>query len=164
VSRYLVRCAVTLLAITVSAGCFSYIPTDFASVPAGEHVRIYVTRNVVNEVAEVTPISEPVLTGMVVSLHEDGLFLRMTTSMREQGFHRIAMGQDFMIPTREIIQLERRQFDHIGTGAFVAGTMGAAAMVLFVIMKAFGENEEELPCETNCELFAPRLSVPLRIR
>ena len=38
-------------------------------------------------------------------------------------------------------RVERRRLDRVGTGALVAGTAGAAAVVLFVIMEAFGEHE-----------------------
>jgi hypothetical protein len=90
------------------------------------------------------------------------LFLRIPIAVRQEGFHSAEIGQDVSISLRDIIAIEQRRLDRIGTGALVAGTAGAAAVVLFVIMEAFGERETEETCEECVELLSPIISIPIR--
>jgi hypothetical protein len=160
--RALVRSVFAVLLCSAGTGCFKYIPAELDALPAGENIRIYVTRNVVTSIEEVVRTNEPVLTGQIVRRENDNLFLRVPTAVRAEGFHSVPIGQDLTIPVREIIQLERRQIDRIGTGALVAGTLGAAGVVIFVIMEAFGEPEFTEDCGEECvELLTPVISIPV---
>jgi hypothetical protein len=118
-------------------------------------VRVYVTRSVVTSIEEVLRTNDPVLNGQVVRRQDDNLFLRVNTAVRNEGFHSVPIGQDLAIPVRDIIQVERRQIDRIGTGALVAGTIGAAGVVIFMIMEAIGEQEFVEECEECVELMTP---------
>jgi hypothetical protein len=162
--RAWVRSVSALLLCSVGAGCFKYIPAELDAVPPGENIRIYVTRNVVTSIEEVLRVGEPVLTGQIVRRENDNIFMRVPTGIRSEGFHSVPIGQDLSIPVREIIALERRQIDRIGTGALVAGTLGAAGVVIFVIMEAFGEPDFVDDCGEECVelLTRPFISIPIR--
>lgn len=139
----MVRNGVAVLALAVGfSGCFSYIPAEFHSVPAGDHVRVLVTPSVVEQMEDITIVRGRLLRGVVTSKDEQQLFLRVPIVTRQEGFHSAELGQDVRIPAVDIIQMERREFDRLGTGALVAGTIGTAAAIVFYIMKAFGEEEE----------------------
>ena len=156
------RGAFLALLISSLSGCFRYTPMELDAIPDGENVRVYVTRTVVETVGEVMTLSEPILRGRVTRRDPETLFIRVPTGVRQVGFHSAEIGQDVTIPLRDIIAIERRRLDRIGTGALVAGTAGAAAVVLFVIMEAFGEREVEEPCEECVELLSPIFSIPIR--
>jgi hypothetical protein len=163
VSRITARWGVVLAVVVSSAsGCFRYIPTQVNEVPPGENVRLYVNRNVVESLGEVSTMSEPVLRGQVVRRDETELFLRIPVATRQVGFHSEELGQDVNVRLSDIIAVERRRLDRIGTGALVAGTAGAAAVVLFVIMEAFGERETVEECPDCEELLTPLISIPIR--
>ena len=151
----------TVLLPVLGAGCFKYIPSELDALPPGENVRVYVTRNVVNSIEEVTRTNDPVLKGQIVRRQADNLFLRVPVATRQVGFHSAEIGQDVEIPVGDIIQVERRQFDRIGTGALLTGTLGAAGVVIFVIMEAFGDPAFDENCGEACtELMAPVLRFP----
>jgi hypothetical protein len=144
----------------MGAGCFKYIPTELDAVPPCENVRVYVTRNVVTSIEEVIRTNDPVLNGQIVRRQDDNLFLRVPTAVRSEGFHSVPIGQDLSIPLQDIIQVERRQLDPIGTGALVAGTLGAAGVIIFMIMEAYGDPEFVEPCEDCVDLMSP-FRIPL---
>jgi hypothetical protein len=157
-----VRLISALLLPVLGAGCFKYIPAELETLPPGENVRVYVTRNVVTSIEEVMRTNDPVLRGQIVRRQDDNLFLRVPTAVRTEGFHSVPIGQDVAIPVRDIIQLERRQIDRVGTGALVAGTVGLAGVVIFVIMEAFGEPDFTEDCQDCVELLTPLISLPGR--
>jgi hypothetical protein len=160
--RSIVRVVAAVSLPFLGAGCFKYIPTELDAVPPGENVRVYVTRNVVTSIEEVIRTNDPVLNGQIVRRQDDNLFLRVPTAVRREGFHSVPIGQDLAIPLRDIIQVERRQIDRIGTGALVAGTLGAAATVIFVIMEAYGDPEFVEECEDCVDLMTPLRLLPGR--
>jgi len=165
VSRITARWGVVLAVVVSSAsGCFRYIPTQINDVPPGENVRLYVNRNVVESLTEVSAftVTEPVLRGRLVRRESDALFLRIPIATRQVGFHSEELGQDVNVRFSDIIAVERRRLDRVGTGALVAGTAGAAAVVLFVIMEAFGERETVDDCPDCVELLTPLISIPIR--
>jgi hypothetical protein len=162
-NRSIVRLVSAFLLPVMGAGCFKYIPAELDALPPGENVRVYVTRNVVTSIEEVMRTNDPVLSGQIVRRQNDNLFLRVPTAVRTEGFHSVPIGQDVSIPVGDIIQIERRQIDRIGTGALLAGTLGAAGMVIFVIMESFGEPEFTEDCEDCVDLMSPlRITLPGR--
>lgn len=156
------RLGVCIAVAVLGAGCFSYVPAEFDTIPPGEHVRVWVTRDVVNELEDITEVRTPSVRGVVMRRDDDGLFVRIPMGVRQDGFHSASFGQDFLIPSRGITQLERRQFDALGTSGLVAGTIGGAAVIIFYIMKAFGEEEEEPECTDCADLSVPIFSLPFR--
>jgi hypothetical protein len=145
-----------------SSGCFKYVPAPLEALPPGENVRVYVSRNVIQQLEEVGEFSDPVVRGRIVRRSDEELFVWVPIGARQVGFHSTELGQDVRIPLTEIVQLERREVDRLGTGALVAGGIGATAVVLFVIMEAFGDLAGEGECTADCgELLSPR--IPLRI-
>jgi hypothetical protein len=158
--KSIVRVVSAVLLPVMGAGCFKYIPTELEAVPPGENVRVYVTRNVVTSIEEVVRTNDPVLSGQLVRRQDDNLFLRVNTAIRNEGFHSVPIGQDLSIPLQEIIQVERRELDPLGTSALVAGTVGLAGFVIFVIMEAYGDPEFADPCDDCVDLMSP-FSIPL---
>ena len=143
-----------------ATGCYSYTPTSFETLPPGENVRLYVSRRVMLDLDSIIPMTDPSLRGKVVGRQGDQLVLRIPSGSRQIGFHSEAFDQEIPIPVSEITQAERRQFNRMATGAFIAGAAGAAAVVLFVIMDAYGEPDFPDGC-TDCEdMRVPILTIP----
>lgn len=152
-----VRACLSIAVVLIAAACFEYTPTEFQAIPPGDNVRIYVTRAVMDQYAEVVPSTQPVLKGTVVRRDDSQLLLRVSVATRQIGFHSEQIGQELPIPAREILQVERREFDRLGTGAIVAGTVGLAGFVVFVIMKAYGEEPIQEVCTECADLRVPLL-------
>lgn len=146
-----------------ASGCFKYIPTELEALPPEQNVRVYVSRSVVENLQEVTEFDEPIVRGRFVRHDEDEIFLWVPVGARQVGFHNTQLGQDVRIPLDGVVQLERREVDRLGTGALVAGGIGTAAVVLFVIMEAWGDLSAEEQCDgCDIELLTPRFTLPLR--
>ena len=127
----------------LSAGCFSYIPTELGVVTPGEPVRLYLTRAGVDAVnaggAEeaLSPVSDPILSGEFVRRADADLFLRVPTVRRQVGFHSAQLGQDVRIPASEIVQIERRQLNKAGTGLLIGGAAAVVTgLVVFILNDA----------------------------
>jgi hypothetical protein len=133
----------------------------FETVPPGDNVRVYVSRAAMVDLEEALTESGPVLRGRVARREGDQLFLRVPVGSRQVGFHSQQIDQEVPIPLREITQMERREFNRMGTGALVAGTVGAAAVVVFLIMDAFGEPAVEPQCPECTDMRLPILSIPI---
>jgi hypothetical protein len=151
-----------LLAVAVLAagGCFRYVPAELQAVPEGGNVRIYVTRAVIDQFGEVLTDAQPVLRGTVVRRDQNQLLLRIPVGTRQVGFHSEELGQELPIPAREIVRLETRELDLLGTGAIAAGTLGLAGLVVFVIMEAYGDETIDDVCDICVDMRVP-LQLPL---
>ena len=160
-SRWIIRGA-ALAAFLSAPGCYRYTPVAMDAVPPGDAVRVYVSRAAMLDLQEAIPVDNPVLSGRVSRQEGDQLFLRVPVGARQVGFHSAQIDQEVPIPLREITQVERREFNRAGTGALIAGTAGAAAVVIFLIMEAYGEPTFEEDCTECADMRLPILSVPFR--
>ena len=156
-------CAAAAVLLLGAAGCYSYTPIPSNAAPPGENVRVYVSRSVLDSLVDVLPLTDqPVLRGRVIRQDANQLFLRVPVGARQIGFHSEEIDQEVPIPVRDITQLERRDFNRAATGAFIAGGVGATAVVLFVIMEAYGEREIVEECPDCVDMRLPLLSIPFR--
>lgn len=156
--------AVALSTVLLS-GCFSYVPTALDVTPAGEEVRLLVTRQGAAELAQVTDVSTevPTLRGTVLEREPETLMLRVPVGQRQMGFHTASLDQTIRVPVGEILQVERRELDTGKTALLIGGALGASAFVIFSIMEAFGESPtpgDPTPPEES-RIPIPFLSVPI---
>ncbi len=150
----------------LSAGCFSYVPTEIGAVPPGESVRLFLTREGVDAVNQggaedaLSAILDPVLSGEFVRQTDADLFLRVPTVRRQVGFHSAQLGQDVRIPASEIVQIERRQLNKAGTGLLIGGAAAAfTGLVVFILNDArqtTDTTEPELVEERGRRIFTLR--------
>lgn len=127
--------------LVVASGCFKYVPTELEATPQGENVRIFVTRQGALELAEVREIdgSVPSLTGKLVDREERDVLIQVPVAQRQEGFHSVSLAQTIRVPAGEIISVERRQFDPLGTGLLAGSTAAVGAMVIYLIIEAYGD-------------------------
>lgn len=127
-------------AVLVASGCFKYVPTQLEAMPQGENVRLFVTRQGALELAEVREVdgSIPSLTGRLVSQEDREVLIQVPVAERREGFHSVDLTQTIRVPAGEIISVERRQFDPLGTGLLAGGTAALGAMVVYLIIDAYG--------------------------
>ncbi len=151
--------AVALVFCCASA-CYRYTPIAPETVPPGENVRVYVTRAAMLDLEDILDVSSPSVRGRVDRRENDQLFLRVPIGARQVGFHSESIDQEVPIPVREITQVERREFNRMGTGALIAGGLGATAVVLFMIIEAYGEPPIVEECPDCVDLRLPVLSIP----
>lgn len=123
------------------SGCYKYTPMDQRVVPpGGEEVRVYVTRAGAAELAEIVPDAEGAgsITGVVQSVENDDLLMRVTVGERQEGLRVINMMQTIRVPRGEILTMERREVNKLGTGLLVAGGAALGVGVVLGIIEAFG--------------------------
>jgi hypothetical protein len=125
-------CAV--FGLLVLTGCFVYVPAEVQTVPAGESVRLRVSRGALVEIAEVMPGGEPVLRGTLVRRDQDRLFVRVPIATRRVGFTDQPITQDLGIAAGDVLEVELRRRSGARTAAFVASTGAVAATVIGLIV------------------------------
>ena len=139
------RLAVAILATALPA-CFKYLPAEFDAVPPGQSVRVYLTRQGMAAVGDaIDQDAGPFLNGTLQRRDGDRIFVRVPVARRQVGFFAETIGQDIEIRTSDIVQLEHRRLDRVGTGLLVAGTAASAAAVIFLIIDAGGRQDPDDP-------------------
>lgn len=127
-----------------TAGCYKYTPVPVQTPPgSGEGVRVSVTReaalefvDALNVVAEAVPRVEGKLEGI-----ENGTFvLRVPVPSSEVGLN-TGIDQLIRVPQSQVIGLERKELDAVGTGLLVAGSAAAASLLLLQIISATGGDD-----------------------
>lgn len=157
VANTLLRRGVTAAAaVPLLSGCFSYIPAELGTVPPGGEVRVYLTRVAMAQLPEEIPSGRPYLAGSLVSHERDSLMVRVPVASRQDGVHSVAIRQDVRVPTREILDFQRREFSPARTGLLVAGTVGLATAIILTIIEASGSERGpgELPELSRVPLFS----------
>lgn len=144
--------------VFVSA-CFSYVPAEMGTVPEGEDVRVYLTRAGMEELPELASEGGPFVSGTLMSADADEMMVRVPVAVRREGFFMGTLGQDVGIPTSQVIQLERRELNKVGTGLLVGGTAGLAVLVVTMIITD-GRRGEAPPPPGPEEIRIPLFSIP----
>lgn len=143
------------------SGCFSYVPAEPEMVPEGQQVRVYLGREALVDLAELGELQGPFVTGTVMRRDADRFLLRVPTTTRRQGFMVESLGQNVVIRTDQVVQMERRQMNHLGTGLLAVGsTVAVGGLVFFIIDGA--RSGERSPVSDDVEARIPLISLPWR--
>jgi hypothetical protein len=121
------------LAIFLTA-CFSYVPTEPAAVPEGREVRVYVGREALIELADLGQPSSPFVAGTLMRREPDRLLLRIPVAARRRGFMVESLGQDVFIRNDQVVMLERREVNRLGTGLLTFGGTAVVGGLIFMII------------------------------
>lgn len=156
------RAVALAAALPLLSGCFSYVPAEPASVPAGEEVRVFLTRDAVLELQDAIPTSGSALRGRITGREDDLLTLRVPVTAPRAGLQAPDIGQDVRIATGQILELQRREFSPARTGLLVAGAAGAASMIILLIMDDAGATPQPGPGDGPEVIRIPLLSLPTR--
>lgn len=151
-----VALAAVILCLTA---CYHYVPMELGAVPEGEAVRVYLTREGIEALPQLP--ADPILSGTLVRRAADHVLLRVSVAERRAGFHTTRIGQNVRIPAIEVVQLERRELDSVGTGLLLAGTVASAATVILLIMSD-ARRGTEAPLPAPPEIRVPVFSFPAR--
>ena len=143
------------LAMAVSVtGCYSYIPSEPATVPPGERVRVFVTPAALSRLGDFPVQEGPVLNGTMVRAEPANLVLRLPVARRQTGFNMEVLGQDVFIPSDQVLQLERREVNRPLTALLTVG--GTAAIAGLVVMIMTGARQGERPAGGGDVELSPR--------
>ena len=157
--------AALMAALLFSSGCFSYTMIPLELAPEGQDVRVLVTREGAAELAEVTEVEGqvPSVNGTIISKEDREILLRVPVAQRRDGFHLASLDQTIRVPTGEILQVERRDFDTGRTLLLGAGAAAGAAFIIISIMEAFGGDTApgEGPSPEETRIPAPLISIPI---
>jgi len=131
---------ICIMAASLASGCYRYTATDVTAAPAGQAVRILVTRQGASQLAQITPIGavSGTITGTMAGVEDDDLLLNVSVGERRDGFLTVDLMQTIRVPTGEILSLEKRELDKVGTGFAIAGASALAVGIVFGIIEGFG--------------------------
>jgi hypothetical protein len=139
-----------------ASGCFVYVPGDAASVPAGESVRVRLTRAAGTELRELTTDEPSVVRGTVLRREPERLLLRVPLAARRDGFAMQPIAQDVGIATADIVDLELRRKSAGRTALLAAGTGAVGLVVIGMILGGARDPVLDAPEPPN------ELRVPIR--
>jgi hypothetical protein len=162
-----IRGALVVLGTAVFAsGCYTYVPTQFTTIPIGEGVRVYLSQSGVDRLrqvgAEALPglTDRPVLSGRLVRRDASEFSLQVPVGTRQTGFHTAEIDQQVTLPVADLVQVERRQVSSLRTALSVAGgTAALASVVVLVVNGARRPVDNGGPDPDNLRI--PLLSVPV---
>lgn len=135
------RASLALVAlVTLTSGCYRYVPTSVELAPPGDEVRVLVTRLGAAQLTEVMPGAAVtgVVTGKLESVEGDDLLMSVPVGERREGFMRMDLTQTIRVPRGEVLNLERREFDSVGTAFIGVAAAAVAGGIIFGIIEAFG--------------------------
>jgi hypothetical protein len=132
--------------VLLISGCFSYIPTELASVPEGQEVRLHLTRQGLADLPDILNQAGLTLTGKLLESGDDRLLVRVPIAVQQDALVTRTLGQDLVIPARSIVQIERRALDR-GRSALVLVGGAVAAAVAFASFRDSGPDGPGIPRE-----------------
>ena len=149
------------VAIPISTACYSYMPAQVETVPAGQNVRMMVTREGRLDLPETIEPEGAFIAGKLIRREADHLLVSIPIAQRQQGFYVSQIAQDVSVRTSEVVQIELRKVDTVKTGLFVIGTAAAAIGIVYAIIEA-GSRSSDDGIPPVDEFRIPVLSIPIR--
>jgi len=137
------RSLVLMSALLMSTGCYKYIPTEAGLVPEGDDVRVLVTRLGAEQFSQVAPegLRSGVITGTMMGIEDDDIVMSVPVGERREGFMVSSLTQTIRVPIGEVLDVDRREFDGLATGAIVGVAAAGVATIIFGIIQAFGTGD-----------------------
>jgi len=150
-----------LAAVVSAAGCYTYIPTELSTVPAGQEVRVYMSRLALAALPEDIPANDLYLRGSLTAQADDSLTIRVPITSRQQGLSVSEIRQDVRVPTAEIVAVQRREFSTGRTALAIGGAAVGAGAIIALIFEAVGGGGPGDPPGDDLSR-VPLFSIPLR--
>lgn len=153
-----------LLALVGGSGCYSYRVTTLDAIEEGTPVRVRVTPQEAERIAELRMSEERVVPGTVLRRADDVLLLETPVVGSDARQLAGTLTQRIEIPNDAIREVELRQLDRLRTGALIGAVAGAVGYVLVSQLDG-GRADDDTPPGGNPErVRPPRLlfAIPLR--
>jgi hypothetical protein len=131
------RRAISILCLAaLLSGCFTYVPTQIASVPVGEQVQVHLTPRAQVELSQRGRRVEETVRGTLAERRSGQLLLRVPIAAQQDGFRLSAIEQDLPVAEADVVGIDLRRFSGSRTALFVAGAAGGAALIVVTIIAA----------------------------
>jgi hypothetical protein len=148
-----------LLAVPLLAGCFVYVPADPATIPAGEEIRIFVSRVGMAQLPIEVASNGTYLNGRFEGRIADSVRVRVPVATRQVGFMTQDLRQEVRVPAGEVVQFERRELSRGRTALLVAGGVAGGAAVVALISGSITGGDDPGPGDDLSRI--PLLSIPV---
>jgi hypothetical protein len=144
-------------ALLLLAGCYAYVPTELASAPPDQELRVYLSRRALADIPEDIPTGSTFLTGQLVRQTQDSLLLAVPVSRRVEGAGALDLRQNVFVPKSEIVDIQYRQLNRVKTTAALAASVAAGAALVLGVFDASvdqGQNQGESPDQIRIPFFS----------
>ena len=131
-----------LIAVLMASttGCYKYLPSQIdPAPPAGETVRLVVTRDGATDLAAITDLdsSIPRVEGKLEARESDSFMVRVPQGAVENGVFS-DIGQLVRVPTSQVLSVEIRKLDPVMTGLLVGAIGTGSTLLLLKIIDSVG--------------------------
>jgi hypothetical protein len=144
---------VAALVLVVTTGCYSYVPAEFDTVPIGEGVRVYLSREGVTRLRELggdeipgAAGDQPVVQGTLTRRTASDFSVLIPVTSRQVGFLQNELGQQVTLPVADAVSVQLRKVSQLKTaGALAASTAGIAFVIVSIIKGARQPTDDPPP-------------------
>ena len=149
-------------ATPVLAGCFAYVPAQMEGVPAGQEVRVQLSRRGMAELPVEIAQDDGYLRGSYAGQGGDSVRVQVAVAARQVGFLNQELRQEVRVPTAEVVQIERREFSRGRTALLAAAVVAGGVAIVSLISGSIdgagdGPPDDDL---TRVPLFSVRFIGP----
>lgn len=149
--------------LVAAQGCYSYVPARLESIEPGQAVRLRLSADEAERLAEIRLTDLRTMDAVVVEQGGDRMLVETTVGRLDpmQGTRPLTQRVD--VPLGGILEVEARQRDNLKTGAFVGSIGVAVGLGIAVALKGgFGQGsgEGEGPLEDRGLPFILRFALP----
>ena len=152
-----------VLSVAFLSGCHVYVPTELQAVPAGQEVRVYLTRAAVASLPEEVPVNGSLyLGGRMVDRQADSVVIGIRMGQPAPGVVGQDLRQMVKVGTAQIVDVQRRELSKPRTALAIGGGALAAGLIIGLI---FGADDSVDTGDPNDDVSrVPPLSIPFWLR
>ena len=154
--------AAVLFLIPLIGGCYSYVRASPESLIPPTPVRAHLSSEGAAGVAEVLGEPRIVLDGELTAVTPAGIFLVVPAAMIGRGTRTESLNQQLLIPSSELVALERRILDRGRSGALAGAIAAAAGVILYRTLSGDRGGGRVPPGGGGSELRLPAAPFPPR--
>jgi hypothetical protein len=144
---------VAALILLVTTGCYSYVPAEFDTVPVGQGVRVFLSREGVTRLRELggdqipgASGDQPMVQGTLTRRTASDFSVLIPVASRQVGFLQNELGQQVTLPVADAVAVQLRKVSHVKTGlALASSTAGIAVLIVSIIKGARAPQGGEEP-------------------
>jgi hypothetical protein len=137
--------AASLCASLAASACFEYVPVAPAAIPAGQDVRVYLSRRGLADLPEDLPTGRSFVVGRWTKATADSVMLQVPVVSRLEDPNAPDIRQNLLVARGDVVDVRRRRFSPAHTVLAIGAAVGGGAVIVTVVLRAGGDQPTDAP-------------------